>query len=385
MKKIFKKKTNTNFLLIFLVSAILGLSGGVVGQIFSRSYITNDIYKIPYWGEIDLNNTRNRSLIISEPKKVIVEENEKIKEISNSINNSIVGIFRKKTDSENSQKFDINNYYRLNDERGQGLVITSDGWILTSAFSPNVRGENDILNNYVIITKADKVYSIDKVLRENNMMFGFVHASGVKDLTPVKLAEDFSSLGGSEILSMNWDEEKFITYISSVNKNDEIVKSTDYYKAYIQTTNDLPANFIGSPVFNLSGEALAVSNNEGKLESILDIKPAIKSLLEYQEIRRASLGVYYTNLDEFLIEEGQKQGAYITKNENGISVVKNSPAEFAGLTEGDIILSIDNVEINQKNDLNEILQKYLAGDIISLRYQRDGAEKEMRVQLANAN
>jgi hypothetical protein len=80
-------------------------------------------------------------------------------------------------------------YYKLDEDRGQGIIITSDGWILTSAFSPSVRTELDIADNYVVITRDKKIYEIEKIIRETSSNFGFIKVKDVKDLN------DFTKIG----------------------------------------------------------------------------------------------------------------------------------------------------------------------------------------------
>jgi len=67
----------------------------------------------------------------------------------------------------------------------------------------------------------------------------------------------------------------------------------------------------------------------------------------------------------------------IYKNLDGIGVIKGSPAALAGLKERDIITHIDNIEINKDNDLKQVLQNYLAGDKIIIRYIRNKKNNEI--------
>ncbi len=74
-------------------------------------------------------------------------------------------------------------------------------------------------------------------------------------------------------------------------------------------------------------------------------------------------------------------GALVYKNKQGIAVVKNSAAESAGLKEGDIIISIDGVKINQDNDLADMIQRHIAGDKIRISYARAGKTYDVEIVL----
>ena len=132
------KKENTKITIIIL-AVIFGLTSGIVGGLLGRTYILGNIYNLPFFGEIVFpkGDYNGGSLIISGAKKVVVEQNTKVTETINSANSSLVGIFVKQKYTEDTsldQGFDLDNYYKLNKELGQGLIITSDGWIITNVF-----------------------------------------------------------------------------------------------------------------------------------------------------------------------------------------------------------------------------------------------------------
>ena len=64
-------------------------------------------------------------------------------------------------------------------------------------------------------------------------------------------------------------------------------------------------------------------------------------------------------------------------NEN---IVHGYPSNYV-LKEGDIIVSLDNIELNEDNDLADIVQNYSAGETISLIVSRQGQEKEVKATL----
>jgi len=63
------------------------------------------------------------------------------------------------------------------------------------------------------------------------------------------------------------------------------------------------------------------------------------------------------------------------------AVKPTSAAATAGLREGDIIISVDNINIDAAHDLSDVLEKYSAGEGINIIYQRAGAENSVNVTL----
>ena len=62
-------------------------------------------------------------------------------------------------------------------------------------------------------------------------------------------------------------------------------------------------------------------------------------------------------------------------------VVKDSPADKAGIKEGDVILKINNDDLGQGNALVNVLSKYHPGDEVTLQVLRDGKKQDVKVKL----
>jgi membrane-associated protease RseP (regulator of RpoE activity) len=83
---------------------------------------------------------------------------------------------------------------------------------------------------------------------------------------------------------------------------------------------------------------------------------------------QAWLGVYFNRVDE---------GAQVT------SVVPGSPAETAGLREGDIITQVEGDRVTEAHPLTEQILRYRPGDRIQLTILRDGRERRFTVRLGS--
>src|SRR3989344_7441983 len=104
LKNFFKKH---NLLVVIILAAVFGLSGGAVGEILARSYLADPLYGFSYFGNLDFSSGRyaNQDLVISNPKNVIVEQDAKVGETINSVGLSIVGIYKKRIPAKAGSAF----------------------------------------------------------------------------------------------------------------------------------------------------------------------------------------------------------------------------------------------------------------------------------------
>ncbi len=386
------KQENTKITIIIL-AVIFGLASGIVGGLLSRTYFLGNIYHLPFFGEIVFPNGdyNSGSLIISGAKKVVVEQNTKITETINSVSSSLVGIFVKQKyeeDSSRNSEFDLYNYYRLNQELGQGLIITSDGWIITNVFIENANPKK-VFADYVIITKDKKIYNIDNFAQDPISSFSFIHAEKAKDFPVRQFSEKSEIKNGQLVVVINWQSKSYLTSIvGEKDKTSSLIKFSDTFSKELILRDDLSQDYKGSPIFDLAGNIVGLVDEPDKIEPISHFQSAINSLFKNKTVNRPSLGVYYINFFDLVAAnvvdqeiEKQEKGTIIYKSSDGMAVLKDSAAEKAGLKEGDIIISVDNIEIDQYNDLADIIQNYLAGDKVQVIYLRNNKEEEVEVEL----
>ena len=74
-------------------------------------------------------------------------------------------------------------------------------------------------------------------------------------------------------------------------------------------------------------------------------------------------------------------GAYIISGSEGAAVASGSPAEKAGLKEGDIITKVNDVTLDASTSLVSELSQFAPDDSVKLTILRDGREQVVTVTL----
>lgn len=96
------------------------------------------------------------------------------------------------------------------------------------------------------------------------------------------------------------------------------------------------------------------------------------------------LGVRYRLITKEFADEqklGKEYGVLLIGAEGEPAIVAGSPAEKAGLKEGDVIFELNGERIDPDHTLASLLQKYKVEDEVMLKVLREGKELEVKVKL----
>ena len=386
---------------MIIVAFVCGFIAGVAGEIITRVYILND-YSIPYfYNEVNLDdlNYNRPGLIIRDAKKVVVNHDVKVAETINSIRPSLVGIY--KNLGVNGANLGVNGvgitsslttfatttatttleYYKLDDPIFIGLIVTSDGWVAASL--PEALEKTFNIKDYVAITADKKIYQLEQIstLKDLPGDLFFFRLAAVNNLTVRKITDQSEISLGQSVLAINDFNNAFLTSISSFRKSTALL-SSDSLNARFSLANDLGDEFKNSFVFDIAGNLVAVISANKEIVPAFSYTRYWQSLLQNGTVTQPFLGVHYLDLSTLkVLGLNMEKGAWLKSGENLPAIIKNSPAELAGLKEGDIISWINNQEINTYNDLANIISGFNPGDTINITYLRNGEEKIINVKL----
>lgn len=163
-------------------------------------------------------------------------------------------------------------------------------------------------------------------------------------------------------------------------------------RGLIQTDAAVNPGNSGGPLVTLDGKVIginaAVVSGAQNISLAIPVSAIVRDLEDlraYGHIRRPYLGLRYVIIGEqFSRQLGAPviSGAYVTgetPHESG--VLPASPAQKAGLRDGDIIAACDGRPLSEEHTFQDILEASQVGQTLELSVWRDGASRVMFVTL----
>lgn len=271
---------------------------------------------------------------------------------------------------------------------GSGVIISADGYIVT--------------NNHVI----DGADNIEVVLNNNKKSFTakVVGTDPSTDLAVLKIeAKDLPSIkvGNSENLRIgewvvavgnpfNLTSTVTAGIVSAKGRNISIVNNQFPIESFIQTDAAINPGNSGGALVNATGELVGINtaivsktgsyNGYGFAIPSNIVAKIVKDLIEFSEVQRAFTGMQVRDIDGNLSEKLKlNEGVYVNVLE------ENSPAEKAGINEGDVIIKVKGKKVDSKAEFDEQVAYRRPGDKVEVTVLRKGTEKIFKLTLTNRN
>ncbi|MFA5079999.1 MAG: trypsin-like peptidase domain-containing protein [Candidatus Paceibacterota bacterium] len=310
----------------------------------------------------------------------------------------------KKVENDNSDVYDPFGFFNLTPQyeqngtekqevgQGSGFFVTEDGMILT-----NKHVAYDSAAEYTVITSNGKEYKAKILSRDPVQDLAILKVDSTDKFKPLKLGDASSIRIGQTAIAIGNALGEFqntvsVGVISGLGRTITASSgvSSETLEDTIQTDAAINQGNSGGPLLNLKGEVIgintAVSSVGQGLGFAISIDKAKRDIEQTKTTGKISypfLGIRYVLLDEKVAKLKNLSvtyGALILKGtaKGDVAVTKGSPAEKAGLKEGDIVLEVNGEKISTSNSLSKVISKYKAGDNISLKTMR-GTSQTVKV------
>ncbi|WP_412162902.1 trypsin-like peptidase domain-containing protein [Curtobacterium flaccumfaciens] len=280
------------------------------------------------------------------------------------------------------------NYDESSQAAGTGMVLTSDGTILTN---------NHVIQGATSITVTDettgKEYKADVVGADATNDVAVLKLENASGLSTVTLDDDGGPSTGDTVKDVGNAEGtgNLVAAEGTVTATDQDIQvqsesgtGTESLTGLIEISADIVSGDSGGPVLDSEGEVvgMATAASSGTADvtgyaiPITTAKTIAEKILAGESSSTITIG-----LPAFL----GVQVSNTTGTTGGVTVagtVEGSGAASAGLAAGDTITSIDGTAVTSSDQLTKVVQSHSVGDKVSVRYtDSTGAAKTVTITL----
>ena len=257
---------------------------------------------------------------------------------------------------------------------GTGIIITSDGYILTNAHVVNgastvtvsTSGSGKALSATVI--GADTAHDVALIKVDNPG--GSLPAAELGRSADVKVGDDVVAIGNA--LGLRGDPTVTRGIVSALNR------TVDNLTGMIQTDAAINPGNSGGPLVNSTGQVIGI-NTAVAADGAQNIGFAIpidkaKSLADRLKAGQGPAPTVFLGVSTTDTSDGSG-GAQV------VDLVAGGPAAKAGIAVGDLIETFDGKPVSTADSLSGLVQGHQPGDSVPVVVQRNGASRTITVTL----
>lgn len=271
---------------------------------------------------------------------------------------------------------------------GSGVIISRDGYIVTN--NHVIDGADDVY----VTTNSNEEYKAKVVGTDPFTDLALIKIESDKELTAIPFGNSDDLRVGEWVLAIGnpFNLRSTVTagIVSAKGRAAGSGQGSLQVGSFIQSDVAVNPGNSGGALVNMAGELIGINtmiySSTGNYAGISFAIPTsivhkvVSDLKEYGTVQRAVLGIAGTNITSAATEKYDlkvSQGALV------MEVADRSSAKQAGLTEGDVITSIDGHSISTMSDLQEAISTHKPGDKIRMSVDRKG--KAMTIDLVLKN
>ena len=287
-------------------------------------------------------------------------------------------------------------YEYLDHSSGSGVIVSSDGYIVTNHHVIETGGSEVSANIEITLNTKEKFTA--KVVGDDPSTDIALLKIDSKDLPFLTIGNSDELEIGDWVLAIGNPEKLKATVtagiVSAKGRNINILGDREFsIESFIQTDAVVNPGNSGGALVNASGLLVGINtailtntgNYEGYSFAIPSnlVKKVIEDLKQYGKSQRAFIGI---TLNEDI--DNQKVKDLKLPNHSGVlieRVIENSAGADAGLMPGDVILKLDQTNITSNTELHEKIGSKRPGDEVGVTFYRNGKTYQTEVKLKDIN
>ena len=305
-----------------------------------------------------------------------------IADIADKVSKSVVSIVT------STQATDFFGQNHESSAAGTGIIVTSDGYILT-----NKHVINGASRVSVILDDGTTYEDVEVVATDPLNDVAFLKIKDVSDLAQATLGDSKTINVGQQVIAIGNALGEYQNTVTagiisgtgrSVTASDGSGRNAETLSDMIQTDAAINSGNSGGPLVNAAGEVIGINTatstsaeNMGFAIPISSAKGMLKQLIETGKAERTYLGVYSVEITPEAAKAYNlpvNSGAYVYSPSAYTAVSKDSPAAKAGIKDKDIITAVNGTKVGSAGSLSSLIGEYKPGDTVQLTVIREGNE-----------
>lgn len=266
---------------------------------------------------------------------------------------------------------------------GSGFIIDADGYVVTN--NHVIEGADKV----TVILHDGKKFDAEIVGKDKKTDLALLKVDpGTEKLVAVPFgASDKARVGDWVIAIGNPLGLGGTVTAGIISARGRDIRSGPY-DDYIQTDAPINRGNSGGPLFDMQGAVIGVntailSPSGGSIGIGFSVpanlaKNVIGQLRQYGTTRRGWLGVQIQTVSP---EIAESLGLDTPKGALVAGVLKNSPAEAAGVKQGDVIIGFDKRDVAESRKLPRMVAETDVGKDVAVKVWRDGEQVDLTVRL----
>ncbi len=339
----------------------------------------------------------------SSQRQIVTSESQLINSIAKTVGPSVVSVNVTST-SQNTNSFFGFGLPQSEQSAGTGIIITSDGLIITNRHvvpegTTNVSitlSDGTELKDVSVVGRTSASSSLDVAfLKINNAQGKTLQPAVIGDSSKIQVGDSVVAIGNALGQFQNTVTSGIISgYGRSVQASSQGTgQNAENLDDLFQTDAAINEGNSGGPLVNLNGQVIGINTaiagnaqNIGFAIPVNDVKGLIQQVETSGKLQQPWLGVYYIPLTNDVVQQyglDVSRGAWVPPatiiGQNPI--VNGGPADKAGLKQGDVITKVDGTTVDQNNSLTSIISKDRVGQHVALTVLRNGKTITISVTL----
>jgi serine protease Do len=280
---------------------------------------------------------------------------------------------------------------------GSGMILDKNGYILTNYHVIMREGEDRQADRMRVHLRDDddtKFYPARVVGADKLTDLAVIKIEAGRPLPTVQLGDSDSIRVGDWVLAIGSPFGLNATVTAGIisAKGRDIERDRDSeFKRFLQTDAAINPGNSGGPLVNLAGQVVgvntAIATSHGAYDGVGFAIPSntarkvYNALVSSGAVHRGAIGVTFSAVRNAALLRAfhADHGVVIDQ------VEPNSPAERAGLRQGDVIVAVDSKRIDNGDELLQVISETEPGKRLRIDYLRDGRTSSADVVVGDWN